>query len=164
MIGPIEPRALGVTRLKLVAVPATASFTINASGLSELLFSALAIALLSVFCTKRADLRGTAPRTATACNAGSPWIWRTTSRIFCADIRTLRVIAWTSIKLLLGFCFGRMRAVLLERARQGELAQLVADHIFRHEHRLKNLAVMHVESVTDKFRSNGRAARPGLDR
>ena len=24
---------------------------------------------------------------------GKPWIWRTTSRIFCADMRTLRVTA-----------------------------------------------------------------------
>ena len=30
---------------------------------------------------------------ACACNAGRPWIWRTTSRIFCADIRTFFVMA-----------------------------------------------------------------------
>lgn len=99
-IGPAEPRALGVNRFMVAAVPATASLTISLSGFNPLLFSALAIADLSVLATSRADLRGTTPSTASACWAGRPWICRTTSRIFCADIRTLRVIERTSIKKL----------------------------------------------------------------
>ena len=47
----------------------------------------------NVLATKRAPLRGTTARTACACNAGNPWIWRTTSRIFCADMRTFLVMA-----------------------------------------------------------------------
>ena len=43
-IGPAEPRAFGVKRLRVVAVPATASLTRNVSGFSLLLFSALAMA------------------------------------------------------------------------------------------------------------------------
>jgi len=42
MIGPAEPRALGVNRLMLVAVPATASLIRKLSGFILLLFSALA--------------------------------------------------------------------------------------------------------------------------
>ena len=46
-IGPAEPRAFGIIRLNCVAVPATASFTINVAGSKLLLCSALAIALFS---------------------------------------------------------------------------------------------------------------------
>src|SRR5215216_1276114 len=91
-IGPAEPRAFGIIRLKLVAVPATASFTRNVAGSALLLFSALAMADFNVLATKRAPLRGVTAKTATACTAGMPWIWRTTSRIFWADIRTFLVI------------------------------------------------------------------------
>src|SRR5271154_1222112 len=41
MIGPAEPRAFGVKRFKLVAVPATASLIRKVSGRILLLFSAL---------------------------------------------------------------------------------------------------------------------------
>ena len=57
-IGPAEPRALGVKRLRVVAVPATASLMRKDSGRSLLLFSALAMAECSVLATKRAPLRG----------------------------------------------------------------------------------------------------------
>src|SRR5882762_3858097 len=52
---------------------------------------------LSVLATTRADLRGTTASTAWASSAGNPRIWRTTSRIFCADIRKFLVMAWTRI-------------------------------------------------------------------
>ena len=52
-----------------------------------------AMADFNVLATTRADLRGTTASTACAFIAGSPWICRTTSRIFCADIRTFFVIA-----------------------------------------------------------------------
>ena len=55
-------------------------------------------------------------------------------------------------------------AVFLERARQRKLAELVPDHVFRHEHRLKNLAVMHVERMSNELRRDRRATRPCLDR
>ena len=71
-IGPIEPRAFGIIRFKVVAWPATAAFTTNASGFMLRLFSAFAIADFNVLATKRADLRGTAARTATAWRAGNP--------------------------------------------------------------------------------------------
>src|SRR5476651_236281 len=162
-IGPAEPRAFGVKRLSVVAVPATASFTRNDSGLSLLLFSALAMADFKVFATSRAPLRGTNCSTAIASSAPRPCTCRTTSRIFCADIGTFFIIAKASIKLF-GLRLGRMRAVFLECARQRKFAELVADHVFRHEHRVENFSVMHGERQADKFRRNRRAARPRLDR
>src|ERR1044071_3813874 len=66
--------------------------------------------------------------------------------------------------MLLRLRFGGVSAVFLERARQRKLAQLVADHVFRHEHRLKNLAVMHVERVSNELWRDRRTARPRLDR
>src|SRR5580658_5664418 len=162
MIGPAEPRALGVNRLMLVAVPATASLMRKLSGLSLLLFSALAMADFKVLETTRAPLRGTTASTACACSAGNPWICRTTSRIFCADIGMFLVIAKTSIKLL-GLRLGGVRAVLLEHARQGKFPEPVPDHVFRHEHRVKNLAVVDVERQADKVRRDHRTAGPRLD-
>src|SRR6266542_2080475 len=71
-IGPAEPRALGVTRLIVVAVCARASLMRSTSGFSPLLFSALAMADFNVLATNRADLRGTTARTACACTAFMP--------------------------------------------------------------------------------------------
>src|SRR5215471_1563956 len=125
--------------------------------------SALAMADLRVLATNRAPLRGTTASTAWACSAGKPWIWRTTSRIFCADMRMFLVMAWTSISLL-GFRLRRVGAVFLERARRGKLSEPMADHVFGHEHRVKDFAVMHVEGQPDKIGCDHRAPRPGLDR
>src|SRR6185369_10122095 len=103
-MGPADPRALGVKRRIVVAVPATASLTHNFSvcsslysGLCSLRSSALAMAEFRVLATNRADLRGTIFNTACACRAGNPWICRTISRIFCADIGTFFMIACTCI-------------------------------------------------------------------
>ena len=40
----------------------------------------------------------------------------------------------------------------------------MADHIFRHEHRVENFSVMNVERQPNEIRRNHRTARPGLDR
>ena len=82
IIGPAEPRALGVNRFRLVAVPATASLMRKFSPFAPLLFSAFAMADLKVLATQYADLRGTAARIACASCARSPWICRVTSRTF----------------------------------------------------------------------------------
>ena len=52
-IGPAEPRALGLIRFMVVAVPATASLIHNVSGFKPLLFSALARADFRVLATSR---------------------------------------------------------------------------------------------------------------
>src|SRR6266478_751432 len=78
-IGPAEPRALGVNRLRVEAVWATASLIMRRSVLIAaysflwvLRSSALAMADLRVLATKRAPLRGTTARTAWAWSAGNP--------------------------------------------------------------------------------------------
>src|SRR5262245_62034641 len=72
-------------------------------------------------------------------------------------------MAWTSISLL-GFSFGSVSAVFLECAGRRKFAESMTDHIFGHEHRGENLAVMNVESDADEIRRNHRAPRPGFDR
>ena len=57
-----------------------------------------------------------------------------------------------------------MRAVLLERARQREFAEPMADHVFGDEHRVENLAVMDVEGQPHEIGRDHRTPRPGLDR
>src|ERR1035438_3212675 len=57
-----------------------------------------------------------------------------------------------------------MCSVLLEDARGRELAEPVAHHVFRHEHRVKHLPVVHCEGQADEIRRNHRTPRPGLDR
>src|SRR5580765_2901857 len=72
-------------------------------------------------------------------------------------------MAWTSISLL-GFSFGSMSAVFLEGARGRKFAEAMTDHIFGHEHRSENLAVMNVESDADEVGRDHRAPRPRFDR
>src|SRR5437867_4537890 len=160
-MGPAEPRAFGVNRFIVVAAPATASLMRNVSGFKWLLFSALARADLKVLATQKADLRGTNARMACACCARRPWIWRTTSRTFCADMCTLRVMAWTSIKLLC-FGLGGVCAVCLEGAGQREFPEPVAHHVLGHEHRIEHLAVVHLEGQPDEIRRDHGTARPRL--
>src|SRR5437867_164659 len=124
--------------------------------------SAFASALDRVLATKRADLRGTSASSAWACRAFRPWICRTTSRIFCADMRTFSVLAWTSMKLLRLGLRG-VRAVLLEDPGWRKLAEPVAHHVFRDEDRVEDFAVVHVERQSDEIRRDHRTARPGLD-
>src|SRR5215213_9035512 len=59
---------------------------------------------------------------------------------------------------------GRVRAVLLERARQRKFAEPMPNHVFSHEHRIENFAVVNVERKPDEIRRDHRTTRPGLDR
>src|SRR6267142_2222404 len=61
-------------------------------------------------------------------------------------------------KLLVG------HAVALENPSQGELAQLVPDHVLRNVHGHVLLAVMNGNRQPDEIRQDGGAPRPGLDR
>src|SRR6195952_3691258 len=53
--------------------------------------------------------------------------------------------------------------VTLEGAGRGELAQLVANHGLRHEHRHVLATVVDGEGVSDEVGDDGRPTRPGLD-
>ena len=65
---------------------------------------------------------------------------------------------------LLRFGLGSMRAVFLKRAGWRELTEAVANHVFGNEHGIENLAIVHVESQTDKIGGDHRPSGPGLDR
>src|SRR5213596_1961604 len=53
--------------------------------------------------------------------------------------------------------------VAAERARRGELAELVADHLLGHEDRHVLAAVVDRDRVADHLREHGRRARPRAD-
>src|SRR5229473_273859 len=81
------------------------------------------------------------------CSASSTFLPRTrsaTRRTFCGEAF-------------------RYFSVAFERARQRELAELVADHVLRDVHRDELAAVVHGDGVTDHVRNDRRPARPGLD-
>src|SRR3990167_1808535 len=91
---------------------------------------------------------------------------------FRAEVRSVRSLAWTSVPgsrrafaffdmlLPLGLLVGR---VTREVPRRGELAQLVAEHVFRHGHGHMLEAIVNPEHQADELRHDGGAARPGLD-
>src|SRR5271165_2848420 len=158
------PFAPALKRLRTGPFSTTALFTVSESDARLLLFSAFAIALLSVLTIRRADLRGIRVRYSTASLAVRPWMVRATSRTFLGDMRALRVSAWTSMVRVSSDLLARHPAVRLEDARRGELAELVADHVLRDVHGDEQLAVVDVEGVADEIRRDRRAARPRLDR
>ena len=54
--------------------------------------------------------------------------------------------------------------MLAEGARGSELAELMADHVFRHIDGDEGLAIMDLKVESDEIGGDRRAARPGLDR
>src|SRR5690625_4138546 len=98
----------------------------------------------------------------TARSAGRPRTWSATRRAFCGEMRAVRRTALASIVISLPGL--PVAAVTLERAGQGELTELVADHVLVDQHRDVVAAVMHGDRVALHFRQDHRAARPGLDR
>src|SRR5438552_3902434 len=135
------------------------------------LCSALAIADSSTFFRMRAPFFGLNASRSNALSTGIPRIWSATSRPFWADSRTPRNVAVVCIAVSLlprrRRCRGRhfpIGRVALERACQRELAQLVADHVFRHVDRNVLLAVVDGDRQPDEIRRDRRAPRPGLDR
>ena len=79
--------------------PTTASFTTNPSGFRLALFSALAIALFSVFPMRNAAFFGVKASRSSAAETGRPWISRVTSRALNAEIRAYLYIDLTSMTL-----------------------------------------------------------------
>src|SRR6185369_11857723 len=88
-----------------------------------------------------------------------------TSRHFCGEMRAYISFAVTSamcVTLVRGLDLLVAR-VRLERARRGELAELVADHVFADQNRHVLAAVVDGDRETDHLRHHHRTARPGLD-
>src|SRR5215210_2223322 len=57
---------------------------------------------------------------------------------------------------------GFAAAVASENSRRGKLAELVADHVFLHEHAVELVAVVNFKRMPDKFGDDGAGAGPGL--
>src|SRR6476620_8628044 len=142
--------------------------TFSSSMSAPSLCSALAIADSSTFLMIRAPFFGENARMFSARSTGRPRIASATTRPFWADSRTPRNVAVVCIMSSLAlrrarrgdFLVGRMP---LERARQREFAELVADHVFRHVDRDVLLAVVHGDRQAHELGRDRRAARPGLD-
>src|SRR5437773_168457 len=113
-----------------------------------------------------AAARGVYSRVARASPTDLPRIWSRTSRAFRAETRTNRARA----TVFMGSGLPRRRgggllglAVRLERARERELAEPVADHVLGHVHGDELLAVVDGQRVPDELRRDGRPARPRLE-
>src|SRR5882672_4393931 len=91
------PRARAIIRLNVGPSPTTASFTTNPSGFRLALFSALAIALLSVLLIRNAAFFGVNASRSSAAETGRPWISRVTSRTLNGEIRAYLYVDLTSI-------------------------------------------------------------------
>src|SRR5262245_9368118 len=123
-------------------------------------------------------------RSASAAATALPRISAASRLSFCGLTRMLRATAFASLSarprsrafLPMAFCLlpsgsgGRRGALRLavgrmavERAGRRELAELVADHFFRHQHGNMLLPVVDAEGQPDELRQDGRAAAPYLD-
>src|SRR4051794_36393603 len=105
-------------------------------------------------------------------SASSTFLPRTrsaTRRTFCGEaFRYLRVAVACMVVLRLlarrlGGLLDLLAGVALERTGQGELAELVADHVLGDVHRDELPPVVDGHRVTDHVRNDRRPPRPGLD-
>src|SRR5579884_1754412 len=118
----------------------------------------------------RAAARGWKARIAVASAACLPRMCSSTSRALRAEQRTYRACARTVSRscVATAICLsslhprGAVVAVAAVGPRRRELAQLVADHRLRDEHRHVLAAVVDRDRVADELGEDGRAARPGL--
>src|SRR2546421_10879488 len=162
-----RPIARGCTRFSEGPPSAMACTTRRSSRLRTWwLCSAFATAERSTFSMRRAAARGVYSRVARASPTDLPRIWSRTSRAFRAETRTNRARATVFIRLGLprrggGGLLGL--AVRLERARERELAEPVADHVLGHVHGNELLAVLHGQRVAHELRPDRRPPRPRLE-
>src|SRR6267142_5349984 len=162
-----RPIARGCTRFSDGPPSAMACTTRRSSRLRTWwLCSAFATAERSTFSMRRAAARGVYSRVARASPTDLPRIWSRTRRAFRAETRTnrARALVITGLRLprrggggLLGL------AVRLERARERELAEPVADHVLGHVDGNELLAVVHGQRVAHELRRDRRPPRPRLE-
>src|SRR4029453_2891002 len=105
------PRARAIIRFRVGPSPTIASFTTKPSGFRLALFSALAIALLSVLPIRKDAFLGVKSRRSSAAETGRPWISRVTSRTLNGEIRAYLYIDLTSIPS------SRKRTIMSQRQR-----------------------------------------------
>src|SRR3569833_3883990 len=136
------------------------------------MFSALAIALSSVFFTGPAIRLREKVSSARALSTFLPRIICATRFSFWPLVRSRRRTALASLSLSarlvfglpmllpLGLLVGRVTVVGTGRC---ELAELVTDHLFGDDDRHVLVAVVDAEGQADELRHDGRAAAPHLD-
>src|SRR5690606_38999103 len=115
--------------------------TDSSSTSAPWLFSALAMADSTTLRIMWAAFLSENRSRLTARSAGRPRTWSATRRAFWAEMRAVRRIALASIVISLTRLL--VAAVTLEGAGQGELAELVADHVLVDQHRDMVPAVVH---------------------
>src|SRR5712691_7124539 len=103
-IGVARPCARGTKRFHVVPPSTYVYFTYKASGFTFCVSAALAIAARKVLSRMRAAFFGVKRRIESAFSTCLPRMRSATRRAFCGEIRTLRVIALTSMTTLLRFC------------------------------------------------------------
>src|SRR5918993_6070584 len=165
-----------------MARPTSARATTSWSTSSWWLFSALAMALSSVFFTVCAMRRLLKVSVATASCALRPRISPATRFSLRGLTRMFRVTACASVSSRSRSRFGLpmvsmlasargasaplrllVRRVAGEGARRRELAELVPHHVLRHLHRDELLPVVDAEGQPHELRQHRAAARPGPD-
>src|SRR6185312_12636600 len=134
--------------------------------------SALAMALSSVFFTGPAIRLREKVSSASARSTFLPRIMAATRLSFWPEVFSVLRTALASLSLSarlvfclpmllpLGLLVGRVPVI---GAGRGELAELVADHLFVDVHRHVLVAVVNTEGQADELRQDGRAAAPDLD-
>src|SRR5690606_17490850 len=141
--------------------------TLSSSMSAPWLFSALAMADSTTLRIIAAAFLSENLSRLTARSAVRPRTWSATRRAFCGEMRALRRMAFASLVLdmvaisLAALLVGH---VTLEGAGQGELAELVANHVLVDQHGDVVAAVVHGDGVANHLRQHHRAAGPGLDR
>src|SRR5580693_2790243 len=170
---PARPRARGLKRFMTMSLPTHAWATTRSSTSRSWLFSALAIADSSAFLTSVEILFRENSRSASAAETFLPRMSWARRLSFCGLTRSMRTVALASLSARrrgLAFWDISLRPLRLlvggmavERARRRELAELVADHLLRHEHGNVLVAVVDAEGQADELRQDGRAAAPDLD-
>src|SRR3954467_4075811 len=130
------------------------------------------MALSSVFFTAPAMRLLEKVSSARAFSTFLPRISWATRLSFCPLVRSMRSTALASVSLSARLVFGLpmllplgflVRRVPVIGAGRCELAELVADHLFRDDDRDMLVAVVDTERQADELRHDGRAAAPHLD-
>src|SRR5690606_40412108 len=101
----------------------------------------------------------------TARSALRPRTWSATRRAFCGEMRALRRMAFASLVLgmvAISLTALPVRHVTLEGAGQGELAELVANHVLVDQHRDVVATVVDGDGVADHLWQALSTPRPGL--
>src|SRR5271170_1194432 len=164
------------------------SSTSSGAPASSALRSALAMALCSNF-SMGPEARIWVKRSVWMASCTfCPRIKSMTKRAFCGDMRTCRAPACASINGVAGVCASAINLCLWRRCRSAscrcrargtlerrfhgmsfkcacrrKFAELVSHHLLGDVHGDKFPPVVHRDGVADKFRHDGRTARPGLD-